>query len=471
MSFYVKHKKPLLRRRSNLVKLLQASLDYVGVFAILRMLIIYRTGAMTSDDAIMLLVLTGIMAISYEYFGIYRNNADFISKTAALFQAWSVSFLGLVGLFYLSREGEDYSRLFLLEMYVIGFVAQLGFHAAVKSVHHALVRNSPQVNNVLIIGEGALADFLRFKISSNLWMGERVVGMVSLTEHAEYDTEASQSPVLGGIGDLPQLVAQHQIDIVYIGVPLDASGILPRIYQFLLDKYITIHWVPDIFSLRLVNHSVSELSGIPVLTLSETPLVGLNRIAKLMEDMLLSSIILLMIAPILLTIAVLIRLDSPGPVFYRQKRTGWNGKVFRIWKFRSMYVQSEQEGATVKQAEKNDPRVTRVGAFIRRTSLDELPQIFNVLSGDMSLVGPRPHAIQHDAEYSRRINDYFARLHIKPGMTGLAQVRGLRGETRDINLMIQRVESDIEYINHWSIWLDLSIMLGTLKKLADKNAY
>jgi putative colanic acid biosynthesis UDP-glucose lipid carrier transferase len=149
---------------------------------------------------------------------------------------------------------------------------------------------------------------------------------------------------------------------------------------------------------------------------------------------------------------------------------GWGGKIFSIWKFRSMVVHQVDSGV-LKQAQKNDPRVTRVGAFIRRTSLDELPQLFNVLTGDMSLVGPRPHAIQHDQEYSRRIDDYFARHNIKPGITGLAQVRGFRGETKDDEQMIQRVESDIEYINNWSLWLDLTILVRTFSVLTGKNAY
>jgi putative colanic acid biosynthesis UDP-glucose lipid carrier transferase len=215
---------------------------------------------------------------------------------------------------------------------------------------------------------------------------------------------------------------------------------------------------------------VREIAGIPVLTLSETPLTGTRLLIKSLEDIVLSVLIAILIAPILLMVAVAIKLDSPGPVFFRQKRMGWNGKIFRIWKFRSMHVHQPENGV-VQQAQKNDPRITRVGAFIRRTSLDELPQVFNVLAGEMSLVGPRPHAIQHDEEYSRRIADYFARHNIKPGITGLAQVRGYRGETKDIEQMIQRVESDIEYINNWSLGLDLSILLRTTTALTGKNAY
>ena len=170
-------------------------------------------------------------------------------------------------------------------------------------------------------------------------------------------------------------------------------------YLRLLDKCVSVNWIPDIFSLRLINHSVREIAGIPVLTLSETPLTGTSLFLKNLEDKLLAALIVLCAAPVLLIIAVAIKLDSPGPVFFRQERMGWSGETFRIWKFRSMFVHQPETGV-LQQAQKNDPRMTRVGAFIRRTSLDELPQLFNVLMGEMSLVGPRPHAIQHDTQYS-----------------------------------------------------------------------
>jgi putative colanic acid biosynthesis UDP-glucose lipid carrier transferase len=190
---------------------------------------------------------------------------------------------------------------------------------------------------------------------------------------------------------------------------------------------------------------------------------------KLLEDVCLSLVLVVLLAPVLLAIAAAVRLDSPGPVFFRQARLGWGGKRFRIWKFRSMVV--HDDGGVVVQAGKGDPRVTKVGRFLRRTSLDELPQIFNVLRGEMSLVGPRPHAVQHDLEYAQQIAHYFARHNIKPGITGLAQVRGFRGETRDIGMMMLRVESDIEYINSWSLWLDLAILVRTTGAMTGRNAY
>ena len=472
MVYYQKHKKPLFRRRSNLVKLLQAGLDVFGISGIFYALLLRRLGEVTPDETILLLILALIMLICYEYFGMYRSNANIVNKTAMLFRVWSISFMGFISAIFLTHQGDDYSGFFLLELYLVGFLAQMAFHATVKLVHHQLVRHSNQTSQALIVGDCPLAEHLRHKISSNLWMGEQVVGLVSLSATSAPAENDLASKTMGGVSDLPRLVDEYGVDVVYVVTPLALAGVLGEIYPRLMDKYVTIHWIPDIFSLRLVNHAVTELAGIPVLTLSETPLIGLNRLAKLIEDRVLSFLILLLIAPLLLVIAVLIKLDSPGPIFYRQKRAGWNGKIFRIWKFRSMYVQPEGETSqVVKQAEKDDPRVTRVGRFIRKTSLDELPQIFNVLLGDMSLVGPRPHAIQHDMEYSQRISDYFARHHIKPGITGLAQVRGLRGETKEISLMMRRVESDIEYINQWSIWLDIWILLRTIKVFSGKNAY
>jgi putative colanic acid biosynthesis UDP-glucose lipid carrier transferase len=212
------------------------------------------------------------------------------------------------------------------------------------------------------------------------------------------------------------------------------------------------------------------MAGLPVLTLSETPLTGTRLLLKEVEDKLLATLILAFVAPLLLVIALAIKLDSKGPVFFRQARRGWSGKVFHIWKFRSMHVH-QPEGGVVRQATRGDPRITRVGAFLRKTSLDELPQVFNVLTGEMSLVGPRPHAVQHDEEFSKRIDAYLARHNIKPGITGLAQVRGLRGETREDDLMQQRIEADIEYINNWSLWLDFTILLRTIGALTGKTAY
>jgi putative colanic acid biosysnthesis UDP-glucose lipid carrier transferase len=470
-------RRSVLQRRSSISNTIQAILDGAAVIGIAYWLIDYHIGMLTEKYLVMLLLLMGALAVVYDHYAIYRSNASLTSKALVLLKAWTVCFAFLVLMAFLTKQSAEYSRILVGEFYVLGFGAQLFLRMVMRSVHQSILKHANEPDNVVIIGSGRLANFLSQKISSNPWLGEKVLGCVSIGGEGSGANKGEaaadgipQPPMLGHLQDLDELIDRHNVRTVYFVTPLDASRVIEDLYFKLLDKHVAVHWVPDIFSLRLVNHSVREIAGIPILTLSETPLTGTRLLLKTAEDYLLSTLILVMIAPLLLLVALAIKLDSPGPVFFRQRRMGWNGKIFRIWKFRSM-VAHQPEAGVVKQAEKNDQRITRVGAFIRRTSLDELPQVFNVLTGDMSLVGPRPHAVQHDEQYSRRITDYFARQNIKPGITGLAQVRGYRGETRDIEQMIQRVESDIEYINNWSLWLDLSILMRTVGALTGKNAY
>lgn len=232
-----------------------------------------------------------------------------------------------------------------------------------------------------------------------------------------------------------------------------------------------IRMVPDIFGFSLLNHSLGEVAGIPVINLSSTPMVGVNRVVKAIEDRVIASIILLLISPLMICVALGIKLTSAGPVFFRQERLGYDGRVFRVWKFRSMKVHQEREGK-VTQAKKNDSRITPFGAFLRRTSLDELPQFFNVLDGSMSIVGPRPHAVAHNEEYKDLVDRYMRRHKVKPGITGWAQVNGFRGETDTLEKMEKRVEYDLYYIEHWSLLFDLKIIFMTIfKGFVNPNAY
>jgi putative colanic acid biosynthesis UDP-glucose lipid carrier transferase len=469
----------LLQRRSGLINILQPLLDGLVIIGVAWFLVKYNIGYLTQDYIIFLLMLMGIVSFMYDRYAIYRTSSSFSSKVFNLFNAWTISFIGLFILGFLSKQTELYSRVFIIELFIFGFLFQCLVHFAIRRLTQGMNKHS-QSENVIIVGSGQLANYLEHKISTNPWLNQKVIGNVSIQEESLNKPSAVDSGLkdyqtnntikLGKVAELPGLIDAHEINTIYIVTPLESSTVLEKLYFVLLDKNVSIHWIPDIFSLRLINHSVREIAGIPVLTLSETPLTGL---AKSIEDKLLSFLILLLISPLFLIIALAIKWDSNGPIFFRQKRTGWNGKTFNIWKFRSMYIgQSEQsDSKELKQAEKNDTRVTKVGAFIRRTSLDELPQLINVLTGDMSLVGPRPHAVQHDRVYSERVDDYYARNNIKPGMTGLAQVRGYRGETKDVDQMTKRIESDIEYINNWSLWLDLSILVRTIGVFRDSKAY
>lgn len=461
----------VLQRRSSVTNALQAVLDGTAILGIAYVLIDRQIGAVTAEYTALVMLLLAVLGLLYDQFAIYRSNANFTRKALKLLQAWTLAFAILLSLGFLTQQTDTYSRSLVGELYVLGYAAQLLLHFVLRTAQTQFLKHAVQSDHAVIVGTGQLASYLHQKIAHNPWLAQRVVGCVQLPGEAPFVLNGrSLPPVIGSLDALLDLIAAHQVRIVYFAIPLDASDIIEDLYFKLLDRHVAVHWVPDIFSLRLVNHSVREIAGVPVLTLSETPMTGTRLLIKSVEDLVLSAALLVLVAPLFAVIALAIRLDSPGPVFFRQPRMGWSGKTFRIWKFRSMYTHPVTDGV-VQQATRNDPRVTRVGAFLRKTSLDELPQLLNVLSGDMSLVGPRPHAVQHDQEYSQRIEQYFARHNIKPGITGLAQVRGHRGETRDVEQMVQRVESDIEYINNWSLWLDLSILIRTTAAFTGKNAY
>lgn len=467
--------KPAVVQRRSSITDLQALLDGLVVIGLCYALVKWHIGALTAQYTVFVFLLLCTLGVLYDVFGIYRRDANFTRKALDLLKAWSATFFILLALGFLTKQAEDFSRLLIGQLFLFGYVCQVLLHFLARLLFKEVLKHSAEPNNALIVGTGPLARFLNQRIDANEWLAQRVVGLVRLQAEDAAGAQRGQvafgaaAPCVGRMEQLLDLIEEHNVRTVYFAVPLNASELVESLYFRLLDKHVAVHWVPDIFSLRLVNHTVSDIAGVPLITLSETPLIGTRRLLKTLEDGCLAVVLLVLLAPLMAAIAVAIQLDSPGPVFFRQERLGWGGKRFRIWKFRSMYV--HEDHGVVLQARKGDPRVTRVGAFLRRTSLDELPQIFNVIRGEMSLVGPRPHAVQHDVEYAHHIAHYFARHNIKPGITGLAQVRGHRGETRDIGRMMLRVESDIEYINSWSLWLDLSILVRTVGALTGKNVY
>jgi len=278
------------------------------------------------------------------------------------------------------------------------------------------------------------------------------------------------SHIKGGVDKGVELARLGEFDVVYIALPLVAQ---PRIQSILLalgDTTVDVHIVPDFFSYHLLHSRLAHVGNTQTISVYESPLNGLSSLAKRLEDIIGSTLILAIIAVPMLIIAGLIKLDSRGPVLFKQQRYGLCGKPIKVWKFRSMTV--ADDGAVVKQATRGDTRITQLGAFLRRTSLDELPQFFNVLQGHMSIVGPRPHAVAHNEEYRNRVNFYMLRHKVKPGITGLAQVNGWRGETDTLDKMEKRIEYDLEYIRTWSIPLDINIVFLTVfKGFINKNAY
>lgn len=245
---------------------------------------------------------------------------------------------------------------------------------------------------------------------------------------------------------------------------------LKGLVRKLTNTTCSVILIPDVFTFNILQSRIEEVNGVPVVPLFDTPMNGINMVFKRIEDLLIASLILILISPILILIALSVKLTSKGPVIFRQIRYGMDGKPIKVYKFRSMNVMENDEN--VKQATKNDTRVTKVGAFLRKTSLDELPQFFNVITGQMSIVGPRPHAVAHNELYRDLIEGYMLRHKVKPGITGWAQINGWRGETDTLDKMKMRVEYDLAYIREWSIWLDIKIIFLTVfKGFVNKSAY
>ncbi|HHH5886309.1 TPA: undecaprenyl-phosphate glucose phosphotransferase [Escherichia coli] len=290
--------------------------------------------------------------------------------------------------------------------------------------------------------------------------------------------QASTSELYGLVpsdwaGNYDQLIDDAKagkIHNVYIAMQMKEESRIKKLMRDLADTTCSVILIPDVFTFNILHSRIEEVNGVPVVPLYDTPLSGINRVLKRLEDIVLSSLILLLISPVLCCIALAVKLSSPGPVIFRQTRYGMDGKPIMVWKFRSMKVMENDK--VVTQATQNDPRVTRVGSFLRRTSLDELPQFINVFTGGMSIVGPRPHAVAHNEQYRSLIEGYMLRHKVKPGITGWAQINGWRGETDTLEKMEKRIEFDLEYIREWSLWFDIKIVFLTIfKGFVSKAAY
>lgn len=324
------------------------------------------------------------------------------------------------------------------------------------------------LRSAVVVGANADATRIVHTFQATPWAGIDVRGWFNTSADTR---ELSGTQHLGDLDALAAYVESHHIDQVWVALPMSAQAEIEGILRRLEHATADIKFVPDLFGLQLLNHSVDQVAGLPVINLRASPLDGHARALKAIEDRVLASLILVLIAPLLAMIALGVKLSSPGPVLFRQKRHGLGGKIIEVWKFRSMRLHAE-DGDTVTQARRGDPRVTRFGRFLRQTSLDELPQFFNVLQGTMSIVGPRPHAVAHNHQYKGEVQLYMQRHRVKPGITGWAQVNGLRGETDTVAKMAARVEYDLYYLQNWSVWFDLRIIaLTVLKGFMGKTAY
>ncbi len=323
-----------------------------------------------------------------------------------------------------------------------------------------------------IVGATSLSQRLTTAIHNLPWMGYQIAGYYDdrqLTEDRSRRLGDDQITIDGNLEQLKQAARNGDIDMVFITLPMAAERRVRALVHDLADTTVTAYLIPDVFSFDLLHARMTGIQGIPALSIYDSPLAD-QAWTKRAFDLVLSLIILAIVALPMLAIAIGVKLDSPGPVLFKQSRYGVRGEKIKVWKFRSMKVC--EDGENVPQATKGDPRITPFGAMLRKTSLDELPQLFNVITGSMSLIGPRPHAVSHNEFYRNHIQGYMLRHKVKPGITGLAQINGFRGETETMDKMVGRIAYDLEYIRSWSLWLDIKIMwLTVFRGFVGQHAY
>lgn len=388
-----------------------------------------------------------------------RTNAEELLKLATL---WMVLFCLMAVYALAMRDGHDTSRLWWGNWMLISLGGSVLLRTAVRA-KWGLAGQIDKLRSV-VVGANPEAQQLVDAIQQDPACGIEIGGWFAT--HADR-AELTGAPMLGRLDNLDTYIESHKIDLVWLALPMREQGKISYALNQLQYSTADVKLVPDLFGLHLMNHSVEEVAGLPVITLQQSPLQGGSRLVKAIEDRLLSALILLLISPLMLVIAAAVKASSPGPVFYRQERVSWNGRRFRMFKFRSMPVDAEK-GSGAVWAKAGENRATRVGAFLRKTSLDELPQFFNVLVGDMSIVGPRPERPVFVEQFKHQIPDYMKKHMVKAGITGWAQVNGWRGSTD----LAKRIEYDIHYIENWSLKFDLQIIaLTVLKGFSDKNAY
>lgn len=408
------------------------------------------------------------------FFGIYSSvrGRGFWGHIFSLVQALLLLSMLLACAAFITKTGEIYSRVWFVLWMVFSIAVLISFRFSLLILLRLMRKRGWNERRVVVIGLGELGSQLVETVQQALWTGFRIVTI--------FDDQPEGKPrVICGIpvvktpANLSEFLRSqpHEIDELWLALPLRAEEEVKKILYQLRHHTIAIRLVLDIFGLGLLKHSITQVDRFSMLDLNASPMVGMNRVIKAIEDRLLAMIILVLISPLFLLIALAVKLTSKGPVFFKQFRHGWDGRVIKVYKFRTMYEHQEQPGQ-VTQASANDQRVTPLGRFLRRTSLDELPQFFNVLQGRMSIVGPRPHAVQHNEFYKDSINAYMQRHKVKPGITGWAQINGWRGETETLEKMRKRIEFDLYYIENWSPLFDLRIIFLTfLRGFVSRNAY
>ncbi|MCB5358417.1 undecaprenyl-phosphate glucose phosphotransferase [Vibrio lentus] len=426
-------------------------------------------------------ILAGLGCVIYllfaQSFELYRNQ-DFTTtyqKAQRLTMCWAMTVLVILMLAFFAKRSEVHSRVVIAIWLMAVPYFMVSARALTRLSKQKRFAQNQYQNKAIVIG----ATEAGYHMAGALEKRDSILTFEGIYDDTDTSTNQQAASATDGVvaypikGDIKQalvLAKERNFKHVFIALqPLGTEKVKALVEEF-SDSTARIYVVPNLQTFDLMQSRWRTINGVPTVSVHDTPFNGVRTLIKRIEDIVASTLILALISPVLAVVSIGVKLSSPGPIIFKQKRYGLDGKEILIWKFRSMSTQDN--GAVVKQATKNDPRVTKFGAFIRKTSLDELPQFINVLQGRMSIVGPRPHAVAHNEEYRQVVGKYMLRHKVKPGITGLAQVSGYRGETDTIDKMEKRVEYDLKYIRTWSLWLDIKIIVMTVfKGFVGKTAY
>ena len=450
--------------RSHLFTAIEAALDPLIFVFSLWAVALYFEGAVDPGYLILSVI---VFSLTFPGTSKLRLSIRRLIFNVAFQWLWIAGLLLMTGLatgyFY------DFSMRVVSNWLWIAPLAQVAGHLSLRAAAPQLLKLQGPPPGAVIVGVNHQGVSLARQITGSAYSGIELLGFFD-DRGEDRRAEIGGHPLIGKIDDLPNYVKRHRVQSIYLSLPMASRPRILQILDGLKDTTASIYFVPDMFITDLIQGRSDSVCGVTVISVCDTPFRGLNRALKRCSDVTLSVLILLAIFPVMLLIALLVKLESPGPAIFRQRRYGLDGDEIVVYKFRSMAV--TEDGGVIEQARKNDSRVTRLGSFLRRTSLDELPQFFNVLQGRMSVVGPRPHAVAHNELYRKVIKGYMVRHKVRPGITGWAQVNGQRGETDTLEKMQARIDLDLDYLRNWSLQLDFYIVFKTIKLIFnDRSAH
>lgn len=465
----MKYRNLSLKNHSSVLNAILHLLDWAGIIlaAWAAHRLYFDNGVLSPSYSSVVGVVVLLAALLFPRFNLYKpwRGASIFDEVRAITLAWTLVLFLLFTFAFTTQMGIQFSRGWIGIWAMLGWAVLIGSRILLRVSLRWLRSHGFNQRHIVVVGSNNLGGEVVRRLVRSPWMGLKVAAFFC-TEVPVLGAKVYRVPLVEGTEKIPAFVAKEGIDQVWIAMPFKDEDKVKSLLHELRHSTVDIRYVPDLFGFRLMNHSLFEVAGLPVMDISVSPMNGTNRIAKALEDKVLALLILLLISPLMIFIAIGVKLSSPGLVFYRQERVGWNGKIFMMFKFRSMPM--SVEGGGIQWGGVKNKQVTSFGAFLRKSSLDELPQFINVLRGDMSIVGPRPERPMFVEKFKDEIPDYMKKHLVKAGITGWAQVNGWRGDTD----LAKRIEHDLYYIENWSLWFDLRIILLTAYKgFINKNAY